>query len=327
LGDVMLATPVLRRIRELHPEAHLCFLVQKAWMPVLQLGSEVELIPFDPSESLERLSERLKQHHFQIAYVLRDESLVSRAVKKAQIPVRVGPYSTLRSFFAFNRGKLQKRSRCLMHEAEYNLELIGPVVPAQSPSDLPRSWVGTTPEARVRATEFLSRVGLRDHDFVVIHPGSSGSARYVHPEKLYALARMLVKRGHPVMLSGGPLESEILKAFQNQVPEVILMGSEEGLGLDGMAEVYRKAAGVIAHGTGPLHLAAAVGVPVLAVFPPLFVLSEKRWGPLTQKRTVWTPGVPCPEKYRCSGAQCRYYDCMNLFNGEEALLAVEKWYA
>ena len=130
--------------------------------------------------------------------------------------------------------------------------------------------------------------------------------------------------GRAVCVSGGPAETEILTAFQRAVPEVKLLGAGTAIGLDGMAEVYRQAQAVIAHGTGPLHLAAAVGAPTLAIFPPIFVLSEKRWGPLSSKRAVWVPNVPCPAKYRCHGPKCSYYDCMDLFNVEAAMNLLEK---
>ncbi len=324
LGDVILATPVLRRLRESDPDARISFLVRKSWMPVLAFGEGIDLIPYDPEESVSSLSARLKAGSFDIAYVLKDEKTVSWAVKKAGIPVRSGPYSTFRSFLLFNEGRFQRRSQCLMHEAEYNLDLVSRVTPADAPAELPRAWVATSIHAEERAQAFLVRAGLAEKPFLVIHPGSSGSARYVRPEKLHGLAAGLLKRGFAVVVSGGPLETGLLQEFKKAVPDAILLGSAEGLELDGLAGVYRKARAVVAHGTGPLHLAAAVGTPVFAVFPPLFVLSEKRWGPLTENRSVWVPDVECPEKYRCRGPKCVHFDCMDRFEIETAVRRVEE---
>ncbi len=66
LGDVILATPVLKELRRLYPEAKLSFLVQKAWTPILQLGPDVELIEYDPSMSANELAIELFPaiHHF-----------------------------------------------------------------------------------------------------------------------------------------------------------------------------------------------------------------------------------------------------------------------
>ncbi len=323
LGDVILATPVLRRLRLKYPKAQIYFLVNPAWSPILAFGSEVQLILDDPSAGVEKLSQVLRGYRFDVAYVLKDDARVSKAIKRAKIPKRVGPYSSLRSFFLFNSGKLQRRSRCEMHEAEYNLDLVEVTVPALTPQKLPRAWIATSPEARIRALEFLAKNGLQEKKFWVIHPGSSGSARYTPQPHLYDLANRLMGRGGTVVISGGPAELPILSEFKKSVPNVILLGPDEQVGLDGLAEVYRLARAVIAHGTGPLHLAAAVETPVLAIFPPLFVLSEKRWGPLVSPRSVWTPSVACPEKFKCRGEKCRFYDCMDLFHAETTIHTLE----
>lgn len=323
LGDVILATPVLRKLKELNPSSRVSFLVQPQWMPVLQYGSGVEVLPYDPKGDETALIESLRSYSFDVAYVLKDEPRVSRAVHAAGIPVRIGPYSSLRSFFHFNEGRWQRRSRCRMHEAEYNLDLLTPQTPAAHPGELPRAWIETGDSAKHRALDFLVRNRLQEKRFLVIHPGSSGSSRYLKTSKLHYLAQRLGQRGHRLVVSGGPLEAGLLEEFKAAVPEAVVLGSGAGLELDGLAEVFRAARIVIAHGTGPLHLAAAVDTPVFAVFPPLFVLSNRRWGPLSTCRTVWVPAVECPEKYRCRGERCAHFDCMDLFDVENAIRAVE----
>jgi ADP-heptose:LPS heptosyltransferase len=325
LGDVILATPVLSALKKIHPAAEIFFLVQKSWMPVLQYQNAIQLIEYDPNESVKALSQKLRGYGFNRCYVLRDEKKVSRAVWQAGIPERIGPYSTLRSFLFFNRGKLQSRARCKMHEAEYNLDLLTSIRPASGADELPRAWIATNAAAQESAEQFLEKENLKPKSFFVIHPGSSGSARYVKQTELHRLARALIYRGNAVCVSGGPAEDTLIDEFVKAVPNVHVLAKQNALGLDGMAEVYRLSLAVIAHGTGPLHLAAAVGTPVLAIFSPIFVLSEKRWGPLVSKRSVWTPpDVFCPAVYRCIGEKCEYYDCMDRFSIDEAIKRLEK---
>ena len=326
LGDVLLATPVLKRILEVTPQAQVTFLVQKQWMPVLQFGDRVQLMEYRHDENVKDLSARLEREKFDAAVVIRDEKKISQAVFQAGIPTRVGPISTLRSILFFNRGKFQKRSQCIMHEAEYNLSLLTKIgIPfegvADQPRDLPRSWVQMSTEAAARVSHWLEAQALTEKSFVCVHPGSSGSARYVSEEALILLMKQILQHGKKVVLTGGPHERELLLRYQKAVPSVILF---DLVGLDDLAELYRKSASVVAHGTGPLHLAAAVDAPVMAIFPPLFVLSEKRWGPLTSQRVVWVPPqVNCPEKYRCRGPKCAYYDCMGRFDAQTAIQHIE----
>ena len=334
LGDVLLATPVLKRLREAFPHSKICFLVQPQWMSVLQYGNEIEMIEYRSDESSESLATRLKNQAFDSAIVLRDEAKVTRAIRLAGIPHRVGPYSTLRSFFSFNHGKFQRRSLCRMHEAEYNLDLLTRLgvegcAPAREASGLPRSWVAVSDDAEKRVMHWLSGQKLLSGNFIGFHPGSSGSARYLSREMIIGLLQALRAQGEHVVLTGGPQEIALLRDLEqaasghNQGSVRIFEGTDL-TSLDALAALYRHARVVVAHGTGPLHLAAAVGTPVFAVFPPLFVLSEKRWGPLTSKREVWIPDVSCPEKFRCRGEKCRYYDCMDRFEIQGALKKIER---
>ena len=336
LGDVLLATPVLKKIREAYPQAKLSFLVQKAWMPLLQFGDEVELIEYQPQMTEKELTRLLKSKRFDVAIVIRDEKKVTWAVKAAKIPVRVGPYSTVRSLLGFNFGLLQKRSRCLMHEAEYNLQLLTRIGiefegPAQHPDTLPRSWVSIEEGAKERALSFLTQHGLISQKFICVHPGSGGSSRYLSFEKMVEMIKIIQKEGdqnhEKVVITGGPEESKLLQKYENAIPGVIVFGGASSTSVAELAELFSQAKGVIAHGTGPLHLAAAMNVPVFAIFPPLFVLSEKRWGPLTSLRYTWTPsGLKCPEKFRCRGVKCRYYDCMDQFEpNADALKGKMTW--
>lgn len=334
LGDVLLATPVLRRLREFYPKARVSFLVREEWMSILQYGPEIELIPYKPNTDVKVLAADLASRKFDVTIVLRDEAAVTQAIRIAGIPIRVGPYSTLRSLVSFNHGLLQRRSRCSKHEAEYNLELLTRIrVPIDSPAreaaQLPRSWIQYSESVRGEIDQWLKTHGVLGVKYWCLHPGSSGSARYLQPGRMIelvyeCLARLAKHPGARLIVTGGPHEAELLEGIREKAPEVIIFGGKEPQSLAALAELYARADAVIAHGTGPLHLAAAVGTRVLAIFPPLYVLNERRWGPLTARRLTWVPPVDCPEKFRCRGSKCRYYDCMERFEVTNTLERFEK---
>jgi len=329
LGDVLLATPVLKKIIDELPDSTVTFLVRKEWMPVLQYEHpRVTLLEYDPSVTVSALAKKLESLRFDAAIVIRDEKTVTRAVKKAGIALRVGPYSTLRSFFAFNWGVLQKRSRCEKHEAEYNLDLlkkigIPPAPPATVPTELPRSWVKYPISADPAVFEFLKAHELHELSYVCVHPGSSGSARYLSTPQMIELVQKIMQVGDRVVLTGSQAEAPLLEEIAKAAPGAVIFGGQEPRALDQLAALYARARFVVAHGTGPLHLAAAVGAQVIAIFPPIFVLSEKRWGPLTPNRTVWVPKVDCPAKYRCLGEKCGYYDCMSRFQPNDVVMRMK----
>jgi ADP-heptose:LPS heptosyltransferase len=149
--------------------------------------------------------------------------------------------------------------------------------------------------------------GLPDR-YVVVHPGTSAPAR-AYPEPLWALAvRELSAAGWPVVVTGGPAERNLTRHLATSgdgAAQVTDLGGRLDLG--GLAAVLDGAAAVVVGNTGPAHLAAAVGTPVVSLFAP--VVPAARWAPYgvpvvllgdqhapcrdTRSRQCPIPGHPC----------------------------------
>lgn len=109
--------------------------------------------------------------------------------------------------------------------------------------------------------------------YVVLHPGSSAPSRGIGPTLGAACADALVAAGWHVVVTGGPDEIELARDVTPQGSRC-LAGS---LSLAQLAGVIAGAAAVVVGNTGPAHLAAAVGTPVVCLFTP--VVPVARWGP------------------------------------------------
>lgn len=142
-----------------------------------------------------------------------------------------------------------------------------------------------------------------DVPYVVVHPGASVPARAPSPDHARALVAALVDRGHRVVVTGGPRETG-LAAHVADGRATDLSGRTD---LAGLAAVLAGAACVVVGNTGPAHLAAAVGTPVVSLFSP--VVPADRWAPWgvrtvvlgdqqaacqgTRARECPVPGHPC----------------------------------
>jgi ADP-heptose:LPS heptosyltransferase len=169
--------------------------------------------------------------------------------------------------------------------------------------------------------------------YVVVHPGASAPARAWAPERHAALVDALVERGRRVVVTGGADERSLtsLVAGGRRAPE----GSGEPRGgapvdrvvdlggrvdLAGLAEVLAGAEVVVVGNTGPAHLAAAVGTPVVSLFSP--VVPAARWRP-------W--GVPLvllgDQDAACAGSRARVcplpgHPCLDGVAAAEVVAAV-----
>ncbi|SCF05570.1 histidinol-phosphate phosphatase family domain-containing protein/HAD-superfamily hydrolase, subfamily IIIA [Micromonospora coriariae] len=110
-------------------------------------------------------------------------------------------------------------------------------------------------------------------DFVVVHPGSSAPARACPANRCADIVAALVAGGHRVVVTGGPDERE-LTARVSAAGGTDLGGAVD---LAGLARILSGARCVVVGNTGPAHLAAAVGVPVVSLFAPTVPFGQ--WGP------------------------------------------------
>ena len=157
--------------------------------------------------------------------------------------------------------------------------------------------------------------------YVVVHPGASAPARAWAPERHAALVDALVEAGRRVVVTGGGDERSLtsLVAGGRRDRVVDLGGRVE---LAGLAEVLAGAEAVVVGNTGPAHLAAAVGTPVVSLFSP--VVPAVRWRP-------W--GVPLAllgdQDAACAGSRARVcplpgHPCLDGVPVAEVVAAVER---
>ncbi|WP_142460701.1 glycosyltransferase family 9 protein [Geodermatophilus aquaeductus] len=139
--------------------------------------------------------------------------------------------------------------------------------------------------------------------YVVLHPGASVPARAWPAERCAEAVEALADAGHRVLVTGGPGERALTAAVAG-TRGVDLGGATT---LPEMAALLDGAAAVVVGNTGPAHLAAAVGTPVVSLFSP--VVPAARWAPYgvptvllgdqdapcrdTRARVCPVPGHPC----------------------------------
>ncbi|BCJ57367.1 HAD-IIIA family hydrolase [Micromonospora endophytica] len=112
-----------------------------------------------------------------------------------------------------------------------------------------------------------------DPGYVVLHPGSAAQARGCPPEVAERIARRLTAAGHRVVVTGGPAERDLTARVAGG--HAVDLGG--GTGLAELSAVVAAAGAVVVGNTGPAHLAAAHGVPVVSLFAPTVPFGQ--WGP------------------------------------------------
>ena len=159
---------------------------------------------------------------------------------------------------------------------------------------------------------------LKGRPYVVIHPAAIMATKRWEPQRFGAVARKLAARNFTIVVTSGPGEESFASQVAQEVERSVILLS---LTIPELAELLRGARLYIGNDSGPMHLAAAVGTPTIAVWGSS---DSRRWRPWgVEHRVVQNPFEcnPCPG-YRCLVAESPL--CIESVTVEQVSAAVDE---
>jgi len=232
------------------------------------------------------LQARVRAAGFDAALLVFPDRRVSWAVCRAGVPRRIGTGRRWWSFLYTDR-VAHHRAAAERHEAEYNLDLVR-ALGVSAELEAPR--LRLFPEAEAWTGEYLRALGVRSADrLVILHPGSRGSAANWPAATYGLLARQLAgDKRIRLLLTGSPAEQDVLReTAANCDPAPARL--TEAVTLRQLSALIARAAVFVSGNTGPMHIASAIGVPTVSIFPAAGVTGPVRWRPLGPWPVVLTP--------------------------------------
>ena len=304
MGDVLMTGPAIRALRDARPGRRVTLLTSPAGAEVARLMPGVdEVIVHEPpwmkatpprasSASDHALLARLREGGFDgaVVFAVHTQSPVAPALLcyLADIPLRLAHCRENSYQLLTDWVREPEPEGGLRHEVRRQLDLVAHAGCAARDE---RLRVAVPPEAAEAAGEALARRGLGDRPWAVLHPGATAPSRRYPPAAYAAVARTLVRvHGWRVVLVGGPGDAATLDAIAAAAPVERLDGS----GVEGLAALLARAPMLIANNSGPAHLAAAVGTPVVS----LYALTNLQHAPWRVPGRVLARDVPCRECLR-----------------------------
>ena len=281
VGDTVMATPTLRALRQLYPDAHISALVRANVRPVLEACPWVDRFltirhrrkgKIDVRRAgLLNLARRLSAGKFDTAVLLPNSFRSALLVRLAGIPRRVGYDRDGRVGLLTDR-LLPRRGRegfVPVPALDYYLG-IASYLGANDPDT--RMELFTRPDADARADAMLASAGVdvtRDR-LLLLNPGANyGDAKVWPAERFAAVAdRCANELGMKVAMTGAPRERSILDAVRAAAKTNVIDLPALGMDLTLLKSIVKRSALMVTNDTGPRHIAAALGVPVVTVFGP-----------------------------------------------------------
>jgi heptosyltransferase III len=323
IGDVVLTLPMVTVLRERIPGIRVSMLLRSYTSALAEgFGGLDRAFSYDTPEGQKRFSTmlaELRAQRFDLVVVSHPTFRIALLTALAGIPVRVGSGYRWYSFL-FNKRVFEHRKTAEKHEAEYNISLLQAI--GIHVSEIPHIDLALPASATDEALAELTRLDIgHDEKFVVLHPGSGGSARDWSAQNFGDLAKGLAADGYRVVVTGVQAEKELVGQVITRA-EGRAIASVGRMSLKVLAAFVKRARLFVSNSTGPLHIASAVGTPVIAFFPPIRECSPRRWGPLAEAKVVFTAdSASCP---RCKGGPCQGNDCMDQIQVKEVLSAARR---
>lgn len=278
MGDILHALPAVTALRQAHPGWFIGWAVEPQWRDLLCTGTcdrrsplmpiidAIHIVPakqwarspFSPAtlRDIRRVRRELRESRYDVAVDLQGavrSAVIARWARASRIIGEDRPREPAARWLFSERIKTQG-----VHVIEQAIEVSNAVAPESLPIVLP--WLPVSAPAEKQAARIAQ-------PFVLISPGAGWGAKRWPVEGYAEVARRLCAAGYRVIINAGPGEERIA----NEI--TFLLAAVDGIlmlqpTLTELIAITRSASLVIAGDTGPLHLASALGKPVVGIFGP-----------------------------------------------------------
>ena len=330
VGDAIMALPALRAIRN-RPDANISILA-RSYVADIYRDQNVadELIIYDHRgkhagiAGRERLASELRSRNFDIAILLQNAFDAAWLAWRAGIPQRIGYARDARSILLTKAVPVPEPGEIPAHEKFYYLELLRRISWIDSIPDEPFIKLHVNEASRKRAADQLAAAGVRPHAVrIAIGAGASyGSAKCWPPSRFAELANHLQTQWDAhVILFGAAGETDVSSAIASEMHRapIDLTGKTAVVDLPALLSHCHV---FIGNDSGAMHVAAAVGLPAVAIFGPTDPFGT---APVTPHCTIVRERPYCSP---CFLRRCPIdHRCMTRITTGEVEAAVDPWLA
>jgi lipopolysaccharide heptosyltransferase II len=329
IGDVIMTTPAMRALKDSHPDRRITLMTSSAGATIAPLIPDLDdLIVYDspwlkattprPDSTPEfAMIEQLRQVQFDAAviFTVYSQNPLPSAFLcyMADIPLRLAhchenPYQLLTHWI-----KDPEPQEFTRHEVQRQLDLVGSVGCTVADSSM-RLQVPAAVKQHILTV--LDEITLQQNQpWVVIHPGATAPSRRYPAESFAIVARQLVDAGIQIIFTGTTPETEWVESIRQRmgVPSWSLV---DRLNLTELTALLEIAPLLISNNTGPVHMAAAVGTPVV----DLYALTNPQHTPWGVPNRVLFHDVPCRICYKSICPEGHHH-CLRLVEPETVVQA------
>ncbi len=313
VGDAVMAIPALEVVRRTRPGDEICVLARPAIADLFSGQPFTDRIlhyEFRGSHrgwlGREKLISELRKEKFDIAVLLQNAFEAAWLAWRAGIPERIGYARDARGPLLTKAVRVPQEGEIPKHESHYYLELLHRAGWIEASPAIPPIRLSVSDAARTDAESALRAAGARENAWrCAIAPGASyGAAKCWPPERFALLAdRLISECGADVIFFGTPNEKEIAARIRSTMKAgaISLVGETS---MRDLPALFASCSVFIGNDSGPMHVAAAAGLPVIGIFGST---DPEGTAPVTEQFMLIREAVSCspcflrrcPVDHRC----------------------------
>lgn len=310
IGDMVLSTSALRAVRETFPDAVIHVLAQEYTKDLIVANPNINKIVLFKKDTIAT--------DYDLALAIHPGLRENYIAFISGAKWRAGYTGWGGGFFLTHKIR-DDRSTRVRHEVESTLEIAGLVGCTTKNTDLE---VSLTDSGEHFADGFVKQhIGPDARMLIAVHPGSRQSYIRWTKEGFAETADRLIEEYHAaVVLIGSTSEKGLGADVASLMKGKPVIATD--LSLTQLVSLIKRCSLFIGNSTGPMHIAAALKVPVVAIFGATNALdSPGEWGPWKVKSAIVSKNLSCKD---CHPTDCKTFDCMNLLTVDDVMEGVRK---
>lgn len=318
MGDVLLTTPFLQVLRENLPQAHIGYLTESRYAPILRNNPHVDCVFFYPDNKSvhNQLSfiNQIKREQFDVYFDLWGSVRTAFFGFLAGIPKRVGRHFRVRRWFYTHILESKKQK---LPAPQFYLEYLEAVNITKKRFEAPQIFL-LTEEKQWARTYFQAQGVNFERALVGLQPGASWPNKIWPEQKFVQLANQLLAHGYQVLVTWGPGEEDLARSIISKVTGTVFELPPKPLRQ--LAAALSCLQILISNDCGTMHLAVAAGTTTIGLFG---ATEPEIWFPYPAPHQAIYAPVPCRP---CHKNYCPLgtLECLQSIEVDRVFKAVQK---
>jgi ADP-heptose:LPS heptosyltransferase len=281
IGDLILSIPSFFMIKKMYPYSDITLIVNNYNIEIVRNLPYINNCWSIDKYTSNNLTNKINNLKPDVIIALWSNKYTREIIRNCNVKIKIGPISKIDSFYTFNYGVVQNRSKCLKNEAQYNLDLIKFL---NHDLFLDKFEINTqiyyNKNHEKFANDFLKENNINYKKFIIIHPTNNKSCKNIKFNNYVDIIKVILKNFDDtfIIISGILKDKEICESIIKEVNNKRVISFINEKNILYFTALIHKCTIFIGTSTGPLHIASALKKNLIGIYSIQIPTTPKRWG-------------------------------------------------